>query len=208
MSARAGEWGTWQPFQYCGNDVAGRTLGIVGLGRIGLTFAKFMSGFNCKVLYSGPREKAEMAAEIGAEYCQFEDLLARSDIVSVHCPLMPATEKLINADALKKMKPSAVLINTSRGGVVDQDALAAALREGTIAGAGLDVTDPEPLPTDHELFTLSNCTVLPHVGSATMGTREKMQALATDNLIAGLKGEALPHAVVQIVGAEVGEGKA
>ena len=131
-AARSGEWGTWQPWQFCGQDVGGadRTLGIVGLGRIGATFAGFMSGLGMKVVYSGPREKVEEAAAIGAQYRTFDELCAESDVISIHCPLNDATHHLINAEALAKMKPSAVLVNTSRGPVVDQEALADALEAG------------------------------------------------------------------------------
>lgn len=194
-SVKDGEWGDWNPFEYCGTDVSGSTIGIVGLGRIGLTFAKMMKGFSCKFLYTGPREKPESAAAIDAEFCSMEDMLRRSDIVSVHCPLTPETHHLFNEGTLACMKPSSILINTSRGDVVDQEALYNALSDGTIAAAGIDVTTPEPLPASHPLLGLPNCVVLPHIGSATMRTREAMMDIAITNLLAGIEGRELPHGV-------------
>ncbi|CAK4085364.1 unnamed protein product [Aphanomyces euteiches] len=195
-SAKKGEWGVWQPFQYCGTDVEGSTVGIVGLGRIGAKFATIMrTAFQCRILYSGPRPKPELASPLDATYCSMDQLLADSDIVSVHCPLSESTHHLFNADAFAKMRPNAVFINTSRGPVVDQDALYAALVSKQLAAAGLDVTDPEPLPIDHKLFTLPNCTILPHIGSATIKTRHAMADIAVANLIAGVHGRPLRHHV-------------
>ncbi|KDO27950.1 hypothetical protein SPRG_07226 [Saprolegnia parasitica CBS 223.65] len=197
LSAKAGEWGTWQPFQYCGTDVEGSTVGIIGLGRIGAKYAQMMrAAFGCRILYTGPNEKPEAAQPLGARYCSLDELLGASDIVSVHCPLTPGTQHLINATTLRRMKPSAVLINTSRGPVVDQAALYDALVGKQLAAAGLDVTDPEPLPTDDKLFTLPNCTIFPHIGSATIKTRQAMADIAVQNVVAGVVGAALPHAVV------------
>ncbi|KAF0697874.1 Aste57867_11457 [Aphanomyces stellatus] len=194
-SAKSGEWGVWQPFQYCGTDVEGSTVGIVGLGRIGAKYAAMMrAAFQCRILYSGPREKPHLAAPLDASYCSMDDLLAASDIVSVHCPLTEATHHLFNADAFRKMKASAVFVNTSRGPVVDQEALHTALATKEIAAAGLDVTDPEPLPVDHKLFELPNCTILPHIGSATIKTRQAMADIAVKNLLAGVVGRPLTHA--------------
>ncbi|DAZ93288.1 TPA: hypothetical protein N0F65_001127 [Lagenidium giganteum] len=196
-SARQGEWGVWQPFQYCGSDISDCTVGIVGLGRIGATYAKMMQrSFNCRVLYTGPRRKPDMEQLVGSDVQfvpELAALLEQSDIVSVHVPLSEATRNLIDAECLAKMKPSAVLINTSRGEVVDQDALVHALKAKTIAGAGLDVTSPEPLPPSHELFQIPSCVVLPHIGSATVKTRQAMADIAVRNLIAGLQDEPLPH---------------
>ncbi|OQR82885.1 glyoxylate reductase/hydroxypyruvate reductase [Achlya hypogyna] len=195
-SAKTGDWGVWQPFQYCGTDVEGSTVGIVGLGRIGAKYARIMKdAFRCRILYSGPREKPEVAGPLGAQFCSLEELLGASDIVSVHCPLTQATRHLFNSDTLPRMKPSAVLVNTSRGPVVDQNALYDALVGKQLAAAGLDVTDPEPLPTDDKLFTLPNCTIFPHIGSATIKTRQAMADIAVRNVLAGVRGETLPHAV-------------
>lgn len=199
QSAKDGTWGVWEPFQYCGTDVSGCTVGVVGLGRIGATYAGMMKrGFNCKILYTGPREKLNVARSIGddVEYVDMDTLLARSDVVSLHQPLTDATRGCINAAALAKMKRGSVLINTSRGEVVDQDALVDALVKGeTLAVAGLDVTTPEPLPPTHKLFSLANCVIVPHIGSATVATRQAMADIAVRNLLAGVLGEPLPHGV-------------
>ncbi|KAG3161112.1 hypothetical protein PC128_g20860 [Phytophthora cactorum] len=201
VSAKNGEWGVWQPFQYCGSDVTGSTVGVVGLGRIGTTYARMLKhGFNCKILYTGPREKPENAKSLGGEpgsvqYVDMETLLCDSDIVSLHQPLTEATRGSIGAKELEVMKPSAVLINTGRGELVDQDALVKALRNKAIAAAGLDVTTPEPLPPTHPLFSLENCVVMPHIGSATVMTRQAMADIAVANLVAGILGEKLPHGV-------------
>ena len=178
-----------------GLDVHGSTVGIVGLGRIGVAVARRLAGFNCRILYSGPRPRPELAGPVGAQYVDFATLLAESDFVSIHCPFNDATRNLFGADAFQRMKRSAVLINTSRGGVVDQQALYRALVEGQIAAAGLDVTTPEPLPPDHPLLTLPNCVVLPHIGSASIATRTQMALMAAENLIAGVLGQPLPNAV-------------
>ncbi|KAG6623674.1 Glyoxylate reductase/hydroxypyruvate reductase [Phytophthora cinnamomi] len=200
-SAKNGEWGVWQPFQYCGSDVTGSTVGVVGLGRIGMTYARMLkSGFNCKILYTGPREKPESVNALGGEpgsvkYVDMETLLRESDIVSLHQPLTDATRGSIGAKELQLMKSSAVLINTGRGELVDQDALVDALKTKAIAAAGLDVTTPEPLSPTHPLFSLENCVVMPHIGSATVKTRQAMADIAVANLAAGVVDEKLPHEV-------------
>jgi len=181
-AVRAGQWTTWGPEWMLGHEVHGATLGIVGYGRIGRAMAKRASGFDMEVLHTG---------EGGLS---LEELLGRSDAVSLHVPLTPTTRHLIDEAALAQMKPTAVLVNTARGGVIDQDALGRALRDGVIAGAALDVTDPEPLPPDHPLLELPNLLVLPHIGSATHPTRERMADVAVDNLLAGLAGQPLPSA--------------
>lgn len=179
-AVRDGEWVTWEPGWLLGRDVHGATLGIVGPGRIGRAVARRAEGFGMQVLTAGRGD------DLG-------ELLARADYVSLHTPLTPETRHLIDADALGRMRPTAYLVNTARGGLVDQRALAAALHDGSIAGAALDVTDPEPLPPDHPLLASPNLVVLPHVGSATHATRERMAELAVENLLAGLSGRALPH---------------
>ncbi|HXO07035.1 MAG TPA: D-glycerate dehydrogenase, partial [Solirubrobacteraceae bacterium] len=171
-SVKDGEWGTWEPDNYLGYDVHGATLGIIGLGRIGHAVARRAAGFDMTVIHAG-RDPAGL-----------DDLLARADFVSVHCPLTPETRHLIDADALFKMRPTAMLINTARGPIVDQDALREALVDGTIAGAALDVTDPEPLPPDDPLMSAPNLIVVPHIGSATHQAREGMATLAVENLLA------------------------
>jgi glyoxylate reductase len=182
-AVRAGKWLTWEPGWLLGRDVHGARLGIVGHGRIGQAVARRAAGFGMSVSHASRTSGVPLS-----------ELLERSDFVSLHVPLTAATRHLIDAAALRRMKPTAYLVNTSRGGVVDQDALATALREGWIAGAALDVTDPEPMAPDHPLLGAPNLIVLPHLGSATHTTRERMADLAVDNLLAGLAGEPLPHA--------------
>jgi glyoxylate reductase len=181
---RRGDWRTWEPDQLLGRDLHGATVGIVGFGRIGQAVARRLEGFECTILHTS--RSGGVA---------FEELLERSDFVSVHTPLTPETRGLIDAEALRRMKPTAYLVNTARGPVVDTDALAAGLQAGEIAGAALDVTDPEPLPADHPLLDAPNLLVLPHLGSATHATRERMADMAVDNLLAGLRGEHMPHHV-------------
>jgi glyoxylate reductase len=181
---RAGDWRTWEPAGDLGADLAGATLGIVGWGRIGQAVARRAEGFGLEVIHSSRSSGMPQ-----------EQLLERSDFVSLHCPLTPETRHLIGPRALARMKPSALLVNTARGGVVDQDALRSALHDGAIAGAALDVTDPEPLPADHPLLDAPNLLVVPHVGSATVRTRAKMADMAVDNLLAALDGRPMPHPV-------------
>lgn len=192
---RDGHWRTWHPTTLLGHDVTGATLGIVGLGRIGAAVAKRAAAFDMRVIAYGPRLTDEQAQAAGAERVSLDDLLQTSDFVSLHCPLRPDTRHLINRETLAQMKPGAILINTTRGPVVDQKALYDALRNGVVAGAALDVTDPEPLPADNPLLQLPNVLIVPHVGSATIGTRGKMAQIAIDNLLAGLRGEPLRHEV-------------
>ncbi|HEX6383335.1 MAG TPA: D-glycerate dehydrogenase [Anaerolineae bacterium] len=193
-AVKAGRWQTWEPMGFIGPDVYGSTVGIVGLGKIGLAVARRLCGFDVRLLYHN-RSPNPAAAEVGATYVDLNTLLAESDFVSLHCPLTAETRHLINASRLRQMKPTAVLINTARGDVVDQDALVEALRQGTIAYAGLDVTTPEPLPAGSPLLALPNATVLPHIGSASVSAREKMATMAAENLLTGLRGERLPNCV-------------
>lgn len=195
LDARDGLWQTWSPIGWLGADLRGATLGLVGLGMIGKAVAERARGFGLNLLYtdSAPQPAAESA--LGVQYASFDQLLRTSDFVSLHCPLSAETRHLINAQTLRRMKKTSVLINTSRGAVVDTDALVNALREGWIAAAGLDVTDPEPLPPDHPLYDLPNCLIAPHIGSATHGARRHMAELACENLLAGLEGRPLPHCV-------------
>jgi len=179
---REGRWRTWEPANGLGADLAGATLGIVGRGRIGDAVARRAEGFGMDVLASSRRSGVPL-----------EELLERADFVSLHCPLTPATRHLVGTEALARMKPSAYLINTARGGVVDQVALRLALLAGEIAGAALDVTDPEPLPADDPLLQAPNLLVVPHVGSATVRTRERMAEMAVENLLAALAGRPMPY---------------
>lgn len=194
---RDGRWKTWHPTVLLGRDLAGAVLGIVGFGRIGQAVAKRGRGFDMRILAYSPSLTAEAAAEHGVERADLDRLLAESDFISIHTPLNAQTRHLINRETLAKMKPTAILINTARGGVVDQSALYEALTNGVIGAAGLDVTDPEPLPAEDPLLALPNALIVPHIGSATIGTRTKMALMAVDNLIAGVSGQPLPTAVYQ-----------
>ncbi|MEZ4504134.1 MAG: D-glycerate dehydrogenase [Dehalococcoidia bacterium] len=190
-AVRDGSWGPWHPTWLLGREVTGATLGIVGPGRIGRAVAERAAGFGMTVLYHGRREVPGFPGEA----VSFGALLERSDFVSIHAPLTEATTNLFDADAFGRMRRGATLINTSRGGLVDQVALADALHRGHLAAAALDVTTPEPLPTDDPLLDAPNLIVTPHVGSATERTRERMAELAVDGLLAGLAGERPRHLV-------------
>src|SRR6476646_7853318 len=193
---RAGSWRTWGPLLLLGPDVHGATIGIVGFGRIGQAVARRAQGFGMQILYHDLQPlPASVTDPLGATYLPLEELLPRSDFVSLHVNLSPVTRHLINAQTLAMMKPTAVLVNTSRGPVVDQTALADALRNGVIWAAALDVTDPEPIPRDDPLVGLDNCLIVPHIASASRATRGKMAAMAAANLIAGVRGESLPTEV-------------
>jgi glyoxylate reductase len=185
--ARRGDWVTWEPARLLGYDVHGRTLGIIGHGRIGRAVARRAGGFEMRVVHSGRSGGIPL-----------EELLDTSDFVSIHCPLTPATRGLIGAPQLRRMRPTAVLVNTARGAIVDTEALVRALREGWIAAAGIDVMEPEPPPADHPLLLAPNLTVAPHIGSATHTARERMADLAVDNLLAGLVGRPLPAAADRV----------
>jgi len=181
---RAGEWRTWEPAADLGAELAGSVIGIVGWGRIGQAVARRAEGFEMEVVHSSRSSGVPLG-----------ELLERADFVTLHTPLTADTRHLIDAGALARMKPTALLVNTARGGVVDQDALREALHAGRIGGAALDVTDPEPLPADHPLLDAPNLLVVPHVGSATVRTRAKMAAMAVENLLAALDGRPMPHQV-------------
>jgi glyoxylate reductase len=184
-AARSGEWLGWEPAAFLGAEVYGQTLGIIGFGRIGQAVARRASGFDMRVVHVSSDDPPQALHE----------LLEQSDFVSIHTPLSPATRHLIDADALSRMKPTAVLINTARGDIVDQPALIDALHEGQLGGAALDVTDPEPPAPDDPLLEAPRLVLTPHIGSATAAARARMADLAVDNLLAGLAGEPLPHEV-------------
>jgi glyoxylate reductase len=193
---RAGKWKTWGPMLLMGPDVHGATLGIVGFGRIGQAVARRARGFGMRILYHDPRRVSpQVEAEYGAEFRTLEGILPEADFVSLHVDLRPETRGLIDAERLRWMKSTAILVNTSRGPVVDSMALFEALRDGVIAGAALDVTDPEPLPVDHPLLSIDSCLVVPHIASASRATRGKMAEMAAANLLAGLRGDRLPTPV-------------
>jgi glyoxylate reductase len=188
---KAGKWKTWNLQLLLGMDLQGRTLGIVGFGRIGRAVASRARGFGMRVIYCDPSS----ADAIEAEPVDLARLLRESDFVSLHVPLTSDTRHLINDETLSTMKPTAVLVNTSRGPVVDHDALYRSLRDHRIFAAALDVTEPEPLNVDSPLLQLDNCIVIPHLGSASKWTRDEMARLAAENLLAGLQGSPLPHCV-------------
>ncbi len=193
---RDGNWRTWGPMLLMGVDVHGARLGIVGFGRIGREMARRGRGFGMEIVYHDvhPASPAD-EAELGARRVEMDELLSTSDFISLHVNLTDETHHLIDADALRAMKATAVLVNTSRGPVVDPEALERALRDGEIFAAGLDVTEPEPLPAGHPLVQLPNCIVVPHIASASRVTRGRMAAMAAANLLAGLRGERLPTPV-------------
>jgi glyoxylate reductase len=191
---RAGEWRTWEPDLLLGPDVTGATLGIVGFGRIGQAVARRSKGFEMRILYaSRHRCESELEQSLGVEFAQFDRLLCESDFVTIHTPLSDETYHLFSDRQFELMKPSAILINTARGGVVDPDALYRALSSSQIAGAALDVTEPEPISMDSPLLTLDNLIIVPHLGSASRQTRAKMANMAIENLMAGLRGDRLPY---------------
>lgn len=195
LDAKEGRWHTWTPTGWLGKDLRGSTMGIIGMGKIGKAVAERAVGFGLEIIFSDPNPQSTFAAKLNACRVSLEVLLRESDFVSLHVPLTEETRGIIGEDALKTMKPSAILVNTSRGGTVDQDALLNALKEGWISGAALDVTEPEPLPSGHPLYQLPNCLIVPHIGSATWNTRRSMAERACVNLLAGLAGEPLPYCV-------------
>jgi lactate dehydrogenase-like 2-hydroxyacid dehydrogenase len=191
---RQGRWQiAFHPLFWLGHEVNHATLGIVGMGKIGMEMAKRARGFDMKVLYHSRSPHPEAEELYQAIYADLPTLLRSSDFVSLHVPLTAGTRHLIGPEELSLMKPTAILVNAARGPVVDSHALYQALRNGTIAGAALDVTEPEPIPPDDPLLNLENLVVVPHLGSATVATRTRMALLAAQNLVAGLRGERLAH---------------
>jgi lactate dehydrogenase-like 2-hydroxyacid dehydrogenase len=193
---RQDRWKTWGPLLLLGPDVHHATLGILGFGRIGREIAKRGRGFDMQVLYydvypASPEEEQRL----GARRASMDEVLAQSDFVTLHVNLTPETHHLMNRERFSKMKRSAILVNASRGPVVDPDALYDALKNGVIAGAALDVTEPEPMPGNHKLLTLPNCLIVPHIASASFATRGKMASIAAENLFAGMRHQALPSFV-------------
>ena len=189
---QAGKWETWGPLLLMGQDIHHATLGLIGLGRIGTEMARRGQGFSMRVIYNDVVRREDLEQELGLEYADFDTVLRESDFVSMHVPYMPATHHLISTEQLAMMKQSAVLINTARGPIVDPQALYTALKSGEIWAAGLDVTDPEPIPMDDPLLTLDNCLIAPHIASASFNTRSDMSELAANNILAALSGERPP----------------
>jgi glyoxylate reductase len=197
QDARAGRWGPWHPQGWLGYDAHGRTLGIVGLGRIGAAVARRSTGFGMRVIYHARTQNIQAETELAATYyADLLSMLAEADFVSLHVPLTEETQHFIGKRELSAMKSTAIIINTSRGGIIDQEALVQALTEGTIAGAGLDVTTPEPLPKDDPLFTLPNAFITPHIGSASHASRRDMAVLAARNAIAACLGGSMPAGII------------
>jgi glyoxylate reductase len=195
LDAREGRWLTWSPSGWLGADLHGAALGIIGMGKIGRAVARRAIAFGMQVYYTDVTPCADIERDLGAICLPLDELLARCDFVSLHVPLTAQTRGLIDEKALRKMKPTAILINSARGPIIDMQALPRALQEGWIRAAALDVTDPEPLPPEHPLFGLPNCLITPHIGSATWNTRRRMAELACQNLLAGLEGRRLIHCV-------------
>nr|WP_309101833.1 D-glycerate dehydrogenase [Fredinandcohnia onubensis] len=194
---RHGKWETWSPMQLTGQDIYGATLGIIGMGRIGESVARRAKGFDMNILYHNRNRKIDIEQELNLVYLDMDELLQQSDYVVLMVPFTPETKNLISDRELKLMKKSAVLINTARGGIVDEQALYKALVRGEIWGAGLDVFEKEPLsPLGHPLLTLQNVTTLPHIGSASIKTRMNMIELAADNLILALQNKPSKYIVV------------
>ncbi len=194
-NTRGGQWKTWGPSILLGRDVFGATLGIIGFGRIGQAVARRARGFNMRVLYYDTQRYPEAEAELGATYAPFEMVLAEADYVSIHTALTPQSRHLMSTDQFARMKPTAILINTARGPIVDEAALYTALAGGQIAYAGLDVTEVEPLPMTSPLLTLRNIIIAPHIASGSVQTRDKMAVIAAKNVLAALAGHKLPACV-------------
>jgi glyoxylate reductase len=190
---RQGIWRPWGPNILTGPDIFGSTLGIIGLGRIGQAVARRAAGFGMRLLYYDNNRHPHLEKELNLSFADLDDLLAESDFVSVHLYLSPETRHFIDANRLAKMKPSAILLNTARGPIVDPDALTRALEMKIIAGAALDVFDPEPIPPDSPLLKMENVILTPHIASASLQTRERMAQMSVDNLLAGLAGQPLPN---------------
>ena len=185
---RSGQWPKWSPFVFLGTDVHHATLGIIGLGRIGTEVAKRAKGFDMRILYTNRGRNQDAEERFGCMRVDLPTLLHESDFVVVLVPLSSETRHLLSTPQFQLMKRTAFLINAARGPIVDQRALSEALRDGVIAGAALDVTDPEPIPHDDLLLTLENCLIVPHVGSASIATRTRMATLAAENIAAFLAG--------------------
>ncbi len=193
---RAGQWKTWEPLGHLGQDLAGRTLGILGMGRIGYALARRCRfGWDMPVLYHDTHRNEKAEQDLGARQVDLDTLLRQADFVSVHTDLNDTTRGLFNMERFKKMKPTAVFVNTARGPIVVEKDLIVALKNGVIFAAGLDVTDPEPPEPNSELLRMPNLIVAPHIASGTVGTRDAMANICADNLLAGVNGQPLPAAV-------------
>jgi len=192
LDAREGRWKSWTPDGWLGHDLKDACLGIIGMGLIGSEVAARAAAFGMRIVYTSLLDNREVERRTGAKQVELDDLLAQSDFISLHVPLTADTRHMFNKSTFQKMKSNAILVNAARGPIIDMDDLAGALENGLIAAAALDVTEPEPLPPGHRLFSLPNCLIVPHIGSATFGTRQKMAVMASENLLAGLEGRPLP----------------
>lgn len=192
---RSGRWKTWGPMLMLGRDIYGAKLGLIGLGRIGYAVAKRAKGFDMDVMYYDLMRNEKAEKKLGLKFVEMEQLLKEADFVSIHVPLTSETRHLINKKTLSLMKKTSILINTARGPIVDEKALYEALINNEIAGAGLDVTDPEPPSMDNPLLKLDNVIIVPHIASASIATRTRMAVMAAQNCIAGLKGDVPPNLV-------------
>lgn len=198
--ARLGEWRNWHPFAYVGMDIHHAALSIIGLGQIGLAVMKRAMGFEMEIYYHSRTRKPVIEKQYGIRWCpDLNSALEVADYISLHTPLTPATQHMIGKDQFARMKPTAILINTARGALIDHAALFEAVRDEVIWGVGLDVTDPEPLPPESPLFTLRNVVITPHVGSSSMKTRTAMAVLAARNILASLRGEEMPSCVNPVI---------
>lgn len=192
---RAGKWKTWGPMLLTGPDVHQATLGIIGFGRIGQGMARRAAGFDMRVIYYDVYRRQDLEKSMGVQYVDLDTLYAESDFITVHTDLNATTRHMLGDAAFNRMKPNAIVVNTARGPIIDPDALARALSSGRIWGAGLDVTEPEPIPMDSPLLKLPTCLIVPHIASASISTRAQMSEMAAANILAGLKGERLPTCV-------------
>jgi len=186
-AVKKGQWGKWKPMWLCGTEMTGRTLGILGFGRVGFGVARRMKPFGLKRILYNDLYPTTMADDMGVDYVDFQTLIKESDFLVISCGLNGASMGLFNSDVFKKMKNSAILINTSRGQIVNTDDITQALKDGEIEAAGLDVSDPEPLPQDHPLVSMDNCVILPHLGTNSKETRLNMALDAARNIISTLK---------------------
>jgi len=195
QDARDGMWSNWEPTGWLGRDLKDATVGIIGLGKIGSAVAERLKPFGCKLIFTNRSPLPDQESILTARQVDLDELLSTSDFICLHVPLTKKTKGLISKEEFQKMKPNAIMINAARGPVVDTEALLEALQNNQILAAGLDVTDPEPLPPDHPLYQLPNCFITPHIGSATFNTRKVMAGIAIRNLKTGIQGKPLPFCV-------------
>lgn len=195
QDARDGKWSNWEPTGWLGRDLKDATVGIIGLGKIGSAVGERLKPFGCKLIFNNRSPLPDQEINLNARQVDLDELLSTSDFICLHVPLTQETIGLIGKEEFEKMKPTTILINAARGPVVNTNSLIQALQTNQILAAGLDVTDPEPLPPDHPLYKLPNCFITPHIGTATVNTRRMMTGIAIRNLKAGIEGKPLPYCV-------------